>query len=248
VGACTRCGTFVCGADAKTVDGALYCETCAARPDVDYLEAFRLQYWGKRDTWAWLIGLGNLVNVPVIFVFFATNQPLYALLSIYSSVVSVCFWLGLPWARYGLLVGQLLGTGITLFSTGLGGAGAVGGGAGGLIGLVITAAILNDTRNQLFFKVDVPRKKLRKAWDLYSNNSIARTGFLLGLVGLLLPPLGLIGVICSVIGLRRVDPNARPPIGRKGQAIAGIILGSLGTMWGFLFFFAALYNFFSSKP
>jgi hypothetical protein len=33
--------------------------------------------------------------------------------------------------------------------------------------------------------------------------------------------------------LRRVDPSAYPPIGRKGYAIAGIVLGALGTLvWG----------------
>ncbi|WP_257459184.1 hypothetical protein [Archangium lipolyticum] len=40
-------------------------------------------------------------------------------------------------------------------------------------------------------------------------------------------------LVCSIIGLRRVNPNAHPPIGRKGQAIAGIVLGTVGCLiWG----------------
>lgn len=32
----------------------------------------------------------------------------------------------------------------------------------------------------------------------------------------------------SIAGLTRVDPNATPPIGRKGQAIAGSVCSTLG--------------------
>jgi len=41
------------------------------------------------------------------------------------------------------------------------------------------------------------------------------------------------GLACSIYGLTRVNPTAHPPIGRKGQAVAGIILGALGVVeWG----------------
>ena len=97
-----------------------------------------------------------------------------------------------------------------------------------LVPLLVALAIYNDTRNRLFFKVEVPREKLRKAWDLYSNNSIARAGFLVGLFSLLVCPLAIAGLPCSILGLKRVDPQAHPPIGRRRQAIAGIVLSSLG--------------------
>jgi hypothetical protein len=93
---------------------------------------------------------------------------------------------------------------------------------------LVLAAILQDTRNRLFFKVDVPREKLKKAWDLYCNNTIARVGFLLGIFSMLLCPLAVFGLPCSIVGLRRVNPQAHPPIGRKGQAIAGIVFNSVG--------------------
>jgi hypothetical protein len=229
VSACTRCGTFVCNLDKRWVNGALYCETCAELPEVDYLETFRLKYWGKRDGWAWLIGLGALANVPLaISGFMGGNVVLGALLA-FTAVVNLCFWLGMPWARYGLVAAQVLNIVVVMFS------GVPAAGAGAVFPMLITLVIINDTRNKLFFKLEVPKEKLQKAWHLYANNSAARAGFLCGLIGLLFPPLAVVGVICSVIGLRQVDPNARPPIGRKGQAIAGIVLGGIGTLWGTAF-------------
>ena len=63
--ACQRCGAFICEDDQCPIDGALYCPPCAARPDVDYLDAFRLKHWGVRDSWAWLFGLGALLNAAI---------------------------------------------------------------------------------------------------------------------------------------------------------------------------------------
>lgn len=40
----------------------------------------------------------------------------------------------------------------------------------------------------------------------------------------------------SWVGLRRVDPHAHPPVGRRGQALAGMAFGGLGCVSGVVLF------------
>jgi hypothetical protein len=214
-------------ADVKFVFAKPYCSTCAARPDVDYLEAFRLKYWGKRDVWAWLIGLG----VPFTLLGLASTLTRGAWLAVpgqlASIIVGAAFFLGHPWARWG---------GFIIFGLNMLRAFAPGPASRaaflvvGVIGALIWVAIIQSTLNKLFFKLDVSRHQLQKAWDLYANNTLARSGYLFGLLSLLVWPLGAIALPLSIAGLLRVDPNATPPIGRKGQAIAGIVCSSIGLL------------------
>ncbi len=237
IGACLRCGRFVCEQDSRTLDDELYCSTCAARPDVDWLEAFRRRYWGKRDTWAWLVGAGGLFSLLWVPTLFTEGRQLdsagpgfAAFLAVQRLVVvAVCFgfWGGLRWARVAFL-GLPAGVAAidVLVSRRLASAFPA------VLPMIFAIAIFLDTRNQLFFRVPVSRARLLRAWNLYANNVVARTGFQLSLAGLLIPLFAPLAVAFSLVGLHRVDPGARPPIGRKGQAIAGIVLGSIGTLWG----------------
>jgi hypothetical protein len=228
LGACTRCGTFFCAQDHRTVGGKDYCAACATRPEVDYLEAFRLKYWGKRDAWAWFVGLGAIINLIVGLQLLASGSQnlLFAIIALGSAAVAACFWAGLPFARLALCFVPIISMLVGIVVQGAQGF------VSGVIPLMITLAIYNDTRNKLFFREEVSPEALRKVWDLYSNNPIARSGFALSVFGLLIPIFAPVALVCSIIGLRRVDPAAHPPIGRKGQAIAGIVLGSIGIVWG----------------
>jgi hypothetical protein len=228
LGACARCGTFFCAQDRRTVGNKDYCASCATRPEVDYLEAFRLKYWGKRDGWAWLVAFGAVINLLFGLQLLSSGSEnlLFAIISLASAAVGACFWAGLPLARLALcfvpIVSMLVGMvtqGVQAFVS-------------GLMPIIITLVIYNDTRNKLFFREEVSAEALQKVWDLYSNNRVARAGFVLSIFGILLPVFAPIALVCSIIGLRRVDPAAHPPIGRKRQAIAGIVLGSMGILWG----------------
>ncbi len=251
LGTCTRCGVFFCDQDHRRVDGKSYCDTCAVLPDVDYLESFRLKYWGKRDGWAWLVGLGavaNLLQGMNLLVSGSLVERVTALFVLGLAGMGACYWLGMRWARMAYVI-TFVALGLMMAAMGASAAGSAVGaeratsalevmpmvmlvGMGVLV-MVMALVIHHDTLNKLFFKVEVPRKKLRKAWNLYMNNRMARTGLALGLLGLLIPVLGPFALVCSFIGLRRVDPNAHPPIGRKGHAIAGLVLGTLGCLfWG----------------
>ena len=61
VGTCSRCGRFVCAVDQRTVGPRQFCEQCAARPEVDYLEV--LSRVGDADASALgeAVGAGTIV-------------------------------------------------------------------------------------------------------------------------------------------------------------------------------------------
>lgn len=237
VASCERCGNFLCAGDRVLLDRRVYCATCSARPDVDYLEAYRLKYWGKRDAWAWLFGLGGLYNVvagPLLVLATTLSETreragvlaLGALLTLVG-INNLCFFFGVKWSRYGVVASTALFGLAQVFTLG----------PAGLItlafGLAITASILLNTRNKLFFEMEVSREALKKSWDIYSNNRLARSATLAGIAGLLLGIFAPVALVAGILALRRVDPNAHPPIGNRGYAIAGIVLGVVGTLlWG----------------
>lgn len=222
---CSRCGNFYCADERVLVGMKAFCESCGALPEVNYLEQFRLERWGKRDGWAYLIGVSALAQLALAFQFIRIDDPLSAGISVIAAANAVCYFLGLPFARYSLIG---VNVAMLIFNT----VEDPNGWTRSILPIAVSIAIFNDTRNQLFFKVPVPQDKLKKAWDLYANNTMARRGFFLGMFGMLIPPLAVVGLICSVIGLRRVNPDAHPPIGRKGMAIAGIAMSSIGVIWG----------------
>jgi hypothetical protein len=225
-GTCSRCGRFVCQRDSRTIENGLFCLECAQRPEVDYLEGFRLKYWGRRDVWAWLVGVGGIINVFTAVVMVVAELLPSALAMLLSSAVQLAFFFRVRAARLTLPVLPLVSVAATVAQGGHAGS-ALG---GSFIGLIFSLLILQDTRNQLFFQIQPTPEKLKKAWHLYANNNVARMGFILALVGILAFPIGPIALLCSILGLRNVNPDAHPPIGRKGQAIAGIVLGSIETL------------------
>lgn len=217
-GTCERCGTFYCEQDVRHVLGKKYCSPCAARPDVNYLESFRLKYWGKRDTWAWLFGIGALANTAMAIGLIVAGQYLLAAFLAGAGLVGVFYFLGQPWTRYAVLALPLLNVVLGLATAHPEQAIA------SVLPFIISVGIFTDTRNKLFFKVEISEQALQKAWNLYANNQLARTGLILAVFSLIAFPAAPIALVLSIIGLRRVDPDAYPPIGKRVHAIAGIII------------------------
>lgn len=232
VAACRRCGTFVCVEDRVVLDGSEFCRECAARPDVDYLEAFRLKYWGKRDSWAWFFGVTAVANVIIGLTVIAnaltsersaSNVALGLVILLWGGLAGA-FWAGVKAARWGLAGAFILYALVLVAVAGPAGLGGV------IFPLAFVASALGSVRTKLFFKLDVPREQLRKHWALLHDNVLARNALMLGAVGLLFGPFAPLGLVLGIVALRRVDPAAYPPIGRKAHAIAGIVLGALGTL------------------
>ena len=85
------------------------------------LEVFRLKYWGKRDTWTWLVGFSALLSfVGAEDTLFHENlsgaQLQEGLTYLASGAVGVCFWLGLPFARLVWSCLWVVGNKLDLFS------------------------------------------------------------------------------------------------------------------------------------
>jgi hypothetical protein len=225
LGTCARCGTFFCALDSRDVDGRRYCESCAARPEVDWLERYRLSLWGRRDGWAWLFGLAAPLQLAVAsFVLIESREPVVGALTAGAAICSALWWLGKPAARIGMVLVFALQA---LYASAQYGPAAL---MGFVLPSIILIAVVRNPRTRLFFKLDVTAEQLKRMWNLYANNNVARMGLTLGLAGLLIWPFAPLALICGVIGLTRVDPRATPPIGRRGSAIGAIVCGAAGTL------------------
>ena len=101
-----------------------------------------------------------------------------------------------------------------------------------VLSAIFAIGALTTTRNRLFFRLEVSREKLKKDYDRLANNPLARNAFALAMLGFFVPICGPIAVVVGIFALRAVNPDARPPVAKRGYAIAGIVLGVLGTVFG----------------
>ncbi len=237
---CDRCGAFVCKACLAFLEGKPFCETCRSRSDVDYTLGLKEKFWGKRDGYVWFFGifgsLGNLANL-ILGGMIVLEQPLVGGLTIlsagFSVTVFVAYLLLKPWSRVGLF--GVLAANFMVSAIGAPEGEAMGPGFGlgmalgqGIFPLIFFLSAYKSARNQLAFRMEVPREKLVKMYRTYFDNQLARAGFILSVFSLLVPGLALLSGVLCVVGLRRVDPESTPPIGRKKTAIAGIVFSILG--------------------
>ena len=233
VATCARCGAFVCEADRAPLDGTTYCQSCVVLPEVDYLNALRLERWGKRDGGAWLVGMvGALYLLAAVLILTDTlagrkwpGLPAIGYLVV-CGALCLCFLMRLRWSRIALLAGALLQASVAIFATLIARNIPLSFILVPLVPAVVVALLLRDTQNKLFFRMEVPRRDLQKLWRVLRDNRLARIGLLAGVAGLAMPPLGLAALLFGIVGLRRVDPRARPPVGRRSHAIAAIALGA----------------------
>lgn len=233
-GTCSRCGTFFCAGCVRWVFGKAWCATCAARPEIDYLEHFRLKLWGRRDVIAWVVGAVGLALAVVaglgvaVVVLGKGDWTFWLWVMVFGAgmVASTTFFLGMRWAREALM-GVWLSCAVACWMFQFAGA------AFFFLFLGMGAVISYfDTRNRLFFKRPVSPARLQRLWHLLENNPRARDAMNLGLASFFFPLFAPLAIAFGVVALRRVDPHAMPPIGRKGQAITGLVLGvGLLALW-----------------
>lgn len=138
---------------------------------------------------------------------------------------NLAWFFGQRWARTALIIEFALGGVLALISSGE---------VAVLSGLLLPGAVVYSAwaavRTRLFFRIDVPREQLRRDWQLYHDNRAARSALLLGVSGLIVPIFGPMALGLGIWGLRQVNPNAHPPIGGRGRAIAGMVLGTLDSL------------------
>ena len=220
-GTCTRCGTFYCARCQRFILDTLYCATCAQRPDINYLEVFRQKLWGRRDRWTWSIGFYGAGLAGYAWMMGVNKLYVPALATATCAVLCALFFLGVPWARLALILSPLgfaalllaLGHPPTLIP----------------LGLIFLSAlsVYGNTRNRLFFRQAVPVPRLQQLWHQRENNPLARHAMSFAIAGLILPLFAPVAIVLGVAALRRVNPDAMPPVGRKGQAITAMVLGTV---------------------
>lgn len=231
VGTCERCGAFHCEAESIRHGEHTYCEACGGRPEVGHLEQLRRELWGKRDGWAWLM----LASAPLHLAFTVgmgmDGMWNWTVLGAANTGVVVAWFLGVPVARHALLLLPPLWLGGFLLK----------GRDLGVLVLLVPAMGLAlwlhaSTRVRLFFRQEVDLERLERLWDARENNPLARHALVCGLAGLVLPVAAPLAMLLGWAGLRRVDPEATPPIGKRRQALSGLVLGGLDLVgWtGFL--------------
>jgi hypothetical protein len=227
---CPRCGVFLTPATVERVLGVDYCSACAARPEVNYPRAYREARWGKRDGWAWFFGVTGVLSV-LGGAFALLSSPAFGGLLVLNGVGGVLFWTGHPVGRPALIAGTALGAAGTMLL----------GSVPNVLGIAFVVLALFSARNRLFYKLEVSEAALAEAWRQEHDNQAARwavaTGALLLVATLtwlssrlsVWVTFGLSGlpIALGAIGLAKVNPTATPPIGRRGQAIAGLVLGGL---------------------
>lgn len=204
-------------------------------PEVDYLEAYRLQFFGKRrDGWSWLFGFGGLVNLTIALSGLSrllindarvtTLDVMFAGFFVPFGVVQLAWFFKQRWARVALL---LLFFVLFVFL-------AASGGVMALPGLIIPGAILatafTNVRSKLFFELEVSREALRKDWALYHDNRLARSAQSMAIGSLIMPLFAPFAVVAGLVALRRVNPLSTPPVGNRKAALVGIVLGGITTL------------------
>ena len=245
---CTRCGDQLVDGPAKVILDRPFCAACLEVEGVDFLDEYRRQFWGKRDGYIWLLGGLGLVHASIFLLgvigLAASQGDLAGLMVLLAfapvllarcafSIATLALWKPI---RFAWLFFPPVATAWSLLVLGS----TVGLDprqtpqiiVGAVIGFVFVLAAWRSDRNKLAYKIDVPEEKLYKLYQTYVDNSWARSGIALGVISLIpfFGVLGLIGLPVSIVGLRKVDEDAWPPVGLRKRAIWGIVLSCIGML------------------
>jgi hypothetical protein len=245
---CEHCGDFVCERCLHEVAGARYCRVCIADGRVSgWLSGLRAELTGRRDGWAWLVLAASTLYLGLDLIVrrdeLRGGSPDAALLVVAGAIVwlgaATLFWAGIRTGRIALLLAPAArALTESLAATGRSPTLVLG---EALVGTVLALVILVDTRNRLFFSLEVDDDDLRAlALDLSNPWARASVAAVLAL-WLAVPLMGelhsrvvlsalfamaVIALGCGLIGLRHIDPAARPPVGGRSSAIGGSVLAA----------------------
>ena len=230
---CSRCGTFLEVKTYQLVLGKAYCPACAARADVNYPRVYRDAHWGRRSGWAWFMGTVSLLAFFTGAVTL-TKSPGIAVGLLLSGVGYLLFWTGHRAGRPALVAVTVIGTVLNVTQ----------GQLPNPFAIVFCVLALINPRTKLFFKLEVSERELAAAWLAQHDNLPAQWSAGLGLLSIVTIVtfqaswkfafvtigLGLFAMVLGVVGLRRVNLDAVPPVGRKLGAILGGLAGFFGAL------------------
>ncbi|MDF1660463.1 MAG: B-box zinc finger protein, partial [Planctomycetota bacterium] len=105
---CERCGDFVCAECTRSVRQRGLCPDCIDRYELPDLTTFKINCWGKRDAYVWVLGLSGSLGFGLLFLFVLVMFVLGASGTIVSSGFS-------PYQQIIIGVLSFLGLGLSLF-------------------------------------------------------------------------------------------------------------------------------------
>jgi hypothetical protein len=237
VASCGRCGRFVCQRDAQTLMKGTFCEACAQRPEVNFLDTFRRLHEGTREGWAWFFGVTGLLALVAMGALIANDlvSPGARGLALVMTLVSfgalgLAFFFRVRAARWGLVAWLGL---VAVLVVGFEGPVALW-----LLvvpALFLTSALLSAP-TRLFFRLPVSVDALEREWRRRYDNPMARQAVSWAVLGALLPIFLPGALVTGLIALARVDPTAQPPIGGRRQALTALVIATLACLvWVGLF-------------
>lgn len=231
LGICDRCGSFYCGECFKERAGKHICSACLALPGVDYIAETRAKFWGKRDNFVWYFGLlGSLSALSGVAVAISTHAHW---LSLVANVVTLAlfasYFMLQRWSRKALFaLPPLAVVGVAEQPAQL-----VAAGLGALLWALFFVAAFTSARNKLAFKIDVSDADIHKLYNQFISNPNATRALAYGVVSLFLPVFAPVALVFGIQSIRRVKPNAWPPVGGRRPAVTGIVLSVLALLlWG----------------
>lgn len=239
--ACQRCGTFVCAEEHRVRDGIIHCAGCSDRPESDPVEVYRARHWGRPDIWGWMVGVSALPQAAITYLAVVQHLgPTWIGVNAAMLVLDVCYFLGQRWTRYAVLLTPLA----ILLPNPDSGAQLAAAGAEGMGGLVLAmkvvcgllaaamvAVMFYDVRNQLFFRIEVPRPRLVAAHATYADNRIAIWGTVIAGAGFVIPGLSVAALPMLITSWIRAGQPGALRIERRGLTLAGLALAAVATVF-----------------
>lgn len=225
--ACQRCGRLLCDEDRRVVDEMVHCPRC------DPLESFRAKLWGKRDVWAWLMGLSAPPQLWMTVDAVRTGAGLpWVVANAALTVLCACYFFGQRWTRTAVLLSPLavLAAPDALFLSRAPRGMELGGVVWAtkltvlLVGTGLLVGMYLNVRNQLFFRIDPPRARLAEERTEYFSNRIARWALGISLGGLILPGLGAAALPMAITALYRIRTHPEAGLPGKHEAAWSIAL------------------------
>lgn len=67
--ACERCGDFICAECTRSVRQRGLCLECLERHELPHLTTFKINCWGKRDAYVWVLGLSGSLGWGLSLLF-----------------------------------------------------------------------------------------------------------------------------------------------------------------------------------
>lgn len=246
---CDRCGNFTDPADLREVFGKQVCEPCREHQGVDYLQDMVSQYWGRRDNYVWIFGIGGIIT-SLAFAVYGLTCTITVALGTYTAaeVVGIktlvtglagaalfaCYVLMKPWTRvvlplFFLVSGLLTVLCYSIVEGRVSDQAIVWAMLNGVC-LLLAIAAYRDAQNRLAFQIEITGKQMQRLWSTRHDNPMARTGATLALLSFCVPFLSFVAIICCIIGLTRIDSKAWPPVGGWSNCIAGLIIALLALL------------------